>query len=185
MNILFTVPHSICKNPERDCDTMALKAHKYLVQHFPHSSSVISNRYRSEMDLNRIESTNSSFHAQYIERLQSFDKNGLLVDIHSFPNDSSPDTYDLDFYIILENINEKMKNLFKLFDIIINHDNIDLEYNKIFKYKIFKGNNNFIIEEANRYGIDSFILEFNESLSDERLIFLCNTVATVINLYTQ
>jgi hypothetical protein len=170
MNILFTVPHSICRSTIRDCDTVALKACNYLKQYFPYANSIISNTYRYDMDLNRIESINSSFHTQYVKILKSFNNNGLLLDIHSFPNDSSLDTYNLDFYIIIENTNTRMINLFKIFDIN-------------FKYKILDGINNFIIEEANKYNIDSFIIEFNESLSNERLKFLCKNIANIINLY--
>lgn len=195
MNILFTVPHSVCINENtRDCDLLAYKAYTYMIKYIPYAKFVISDMPRVSLDLNRSQSINSSFHEKYINILKKFNNNGLLMDIHSFPNDPYLSTYNLDFYIIVEegNDNTKILDMFKTSGDFIDTDinfklsnnyNINTDYSKYFRYKILQGYNNFIIEEAKKYGIDSFIVEFNESLNNEKLDNICNYISNMILKY--
>src|SRR5207248_1426846 len=89
MEIILTVPHSSCLNePERTCDLIALKAANHLKNALESNATVHlfkADKNRYTIDYNRFQGRFTPWRSQIRKNLKDA---SLLLDIHSFPNES-------------------------------------------------------------------------------------------------
>lgn len=100
--LVITVPHSYCRRGDDQdhlCDLVAEQAGHELqaiaAPYFSRVSFYLSDRPRSELDLNREEAYNSIWRVALRERIEDLQKLGpvVLLDLHSYPNGSYPGVF--------------------------------------------------------------------------------------------
>jgi len=169
IDIIITVPHSLCLHTYRDCDMLAKKAGTLLYKGLKEKHNTIimfSNVHRTKLDLNREESRQSSFREE-LRILLKEENVKMLLDVHSFPNRSLPG--EITFLVF--NVNNFVYRLTTW----LLQNNIDV--NIVTASKV-----NDIILEAEHNNIKQLLIEFNESLTDERLKFIIDKMIQIFNI---
>lgn len=161
--IIVTAPHTLCDLSDhvRNCDLLAEYAAKSLYSRIPYPKTLLlSDHYRSEVDLNRKPSRNTSFRKKLTHLMQNLYEQGyepvFVLDIHSV-EDGAWDTseiYLLDEFTIDTPYVNDLSNLLQSYGVIVNH---------------YQGQHNDIMEEARSNGFISILIEFNESLPHRRV----------------
>ena len=182
--IIFTCPHSVCKEgsnrSEQICDYNSKEFAQLLAAKCSNIETIIieSNQNRTAMDDNRFEQnmlTESDLWINlqqeiknYFKLKNSFD-NLLIMDIHSFPDRENLDIYFLDtepYQEILIKLNEYL---------------ISKGYNsKILTGKI--GSNSIIdLHKLHPLTIRSFLVEINEKFNNEELQKIAQVIADFLH----
>lgn len=166
--ILLTTPHSFCINKENKnhtCDLLALEAAKHIKSNNNDMIKIIKGDIsRTICDLNRIECRHKLFRKKIRKYVSENNNVEFVLDIHSFPNKSNP---NLEIYILDDYI-DKPKKYSVQFVEFMSDNNV--------KVKLLKGIKNDIHEEMRELGLKSFLIEFNESLKEDRLIEITNFI---------
>jgi hypothetical protein len=168
--ILITAPHSYCIDEDkRDCDRISKIAAEILSKEL-RMKAIFSTELRSTMDYNREASKDTKFQKE-IDNYIETNNPKLNIDVHSFPNDPP-----IDFYIIVNYMNDYLT---KLFD---NMTNNGLDF-KILQGSSKKDNqpSNFILDKMFLKGIPAFIIEFNEYLKNQRIQEICKIISLSIH----
>lgn len=169
MKILLTVPHAYCDELliyGHYCDPIAEEMAKKISRKIPVDLE-IGDIPRPVCDLNRIACRITDFRRRISRKIKNFD---LILDIHSYPSDSEYGPWDI---TILEdrqpNLNLTSYSLYKYLQSF--GINVGLIY----------GKDNDIIDEANEKGVDAFLIEFNESLSEKYNNYLVSLIVNWIS----
>lgn len=179
--VVITVPHATCSpitaQNRHPCDIAAPRAANALAQHFARrglrTAVLRAEVPRATEDQNRSESRNSLFRREVDAKLE---RASLLLDVHSFPSDGSFGE-GLEFVLLTTSL--PTSNVFAL-ESIVNGAQIVAELQKSgVSAKQLQGSPvNDLINTTISKGRLAFLLEFNESLSDERLEKIVAIVAT-------
>ena len=189
--IVLTVPHAGClpKNISRprSCDELAEKASlclkKYLEKYnFVKTKRFISRIKRTEYtDENRFNeyTQNESIMWRNFENFSSKNINSInfALDVHSFYMDSpyTPNSIkeDTEIYVLEDSPTDYASEFV-----------INLKKKKV-KADIFSGKNNAIHEIfRKKYNIKSFLIEFRENLTENRLKRICKLISeTIVDLF--
>lgn len=170
--IVVTVPHSFCYTNyfERDCDLVAGVAASTLVKELKKKVNtgfeiveLQSTVHRSQMDLNRYVSRNTSFRKQLTGLLKG-NRVEFVLDVHSFPKSEfgGSEITILDNPPMTPYSNSLYTTLVK--------NNINANYltgSPSSPSNPTEGND--IIEESRDRGVRAVIIEYNETLSNERI----------------
>lgn len=169
--IILTSPHSKCDRlylllKEHWCDYIAEEMLDLLNESLNDKSNdtIItrkSDTLRPICDLNRNRCWNTSYRMKLRQLFESINpKKSLLFDIHSYPSNS--DYGEFDFVIIIQDKYKYLYDLIKSLVKSLNKQNINVG--------VLKGGENSIVIEALSYDIPSFLFEFNESYTYNKLI---------------
>ena len=154
--IIITAPHSKCDPniKERNCDSVSDYASRSLYRLLPDPKILIpATHHRNQLDLNRKEANNTPFW-NILRSCITTSVPPIVIDVHSFPLGLEP--YEI--FIITYNSTSYVDNLYQ-----------NLLFNGI-TAGIFQGNElNEIVITALQHGCIAFLLEYNESLSAERI----------------
>lgn len=169
MKILLTVPHAVCTNEliqQHFCDPIAEKMAVTLYQKLSKRNFVdleVGNVPRPSCDLNRRTCRGTAFRREISRKMRSFD---IVLDIHSYPNDSQYGPWDI---VILEDrpFNENLSSV-SLY-----------EYLRSFGVNVglLLGKDNDITDECSEKGVDAFLIEFNESLDGSYNDYLATLIS--------
>ena len=172
--ILITTPHSVCEidNLNHLCDSIAKKSALALKASLSHMDVqyLEADKYRGVVDLNRDISIKSRYRRK-LTQLMKLGKVDLLLDIHSFPGDDTEWKYN-DIVLLTTDSLNNLNDCIELSEM--------LNFNGIISLVIY-GTHNSIIEEAERNGILSILIEFNESLDDIKIKYIANIIVSWIN----
>lgn len=167
MSVLLTVPHCLCLyegNKNHLCDSIALKAAKNINKNNGFTL-IKGNISRDKCDLNRINCRDTYFRKEIMNLIDKY-KIKWVIDIHSFP-----EVFLNNFEIyILDDYTEEKTNYCVDFYKYILKNNVNCGY--------FQGIDNDIMDQTREKGVKSFLIEFNESLSKNRLNEICSVVAS-------
>lgn len=201
MKILLTVPHSLCiKNSRRNCDYLADDASMNLDKNFRKLHKAITYRIKADknrnaIDYNRKIARNSRWRV-FVRKIMLDESVDVLLDIHSFPSEyssfgyfsteSTPSNFSTEYTKIIPEVvildSYHSNNKFLDYNTSINFNKYLLKY-KILS-KLLVGGENDIIMDGRKKGIPSVLIEYNESLSKERLNFINKIIAKyMVSLY--
>jgi len=182
MSVIVTVPHAVCLNTfVRDCDRVAEKAARYLVrvlqQAGKHVDLFVGDVYRARGDLNRRPTRSTRFRRNISEMINDLSKSsgGLLVDVHSFP-DSETWGFDRDrsFELVVLDL---MPGADRWRESLVKR--LRREYGVDVGY-VMGSQENDIMLEARTAGLLAILLEFNESLNDDRISAIARALVHVL-----
>ena len=170
MQVVVTAPHAFCRNVvERDCDRVASRAASYLAASLTkrgHMVSVVTAwTPRAKLDLNRRTARRSEFRRDLRELLAV---NQVLFDVHSFPADTKWAGVKEDEapeLVLLDNgpspwcaLGKKLQGVH-------------------FAFLEGDAKLNDIVLEAREKGLAALLLEFNESLANQRIKQICDLIS--------
>lgn len=164
-NVIVTAPHSLCVDDieERHCDRVAYFAASNLVSMFSNIYSMSffpSNTLRSDIDLNRFPSRETSYRQSILSNLLNSQNADLVLDVHSFPRGGFSGTGEEDSEITI--LDETPGTWYgKLLYEILSQKGIDVSY--------LLGDRNDIVTLAREYGIPAILIEYSELLNSERI----------------
>lgn len=175
--LIITVPHDKCSEHKksRNCDLVAQKVADRIYERLKnHIQTRIyhADRYRSEGDLNRIETFDTTWRQNITNQLKSGD---ILLDIHSFPNTVNS----------FGTINEQIPKIV-LLDMDDHTDLCDQVKSTIPSTKYMRGSSkNDIVKNALDNEVDAMLWEFNEStITDEDINKFADIMSKYIKTYT-
>jgi hypothetical protein len=183
-NILLTVPHSKCLGKkDHICDYLAEKAAKSLHSKLEFSILILSDVNRTFIDYNRKKSKNTKWR-ENIRKIILSKNIDFLIDVHSFP----PSSESFGFF---KKDNETYSSLpeIVLLDSYYDEKFLDrstsVEFNKYLlknniKSKLIVGGDNDITLDGRRLNIKSILIEYNESLTSQRLDYINNIIIKYI-----
>lgn len=185
IHVIITVPHSKCTihdnetNDTHWCDKISGTVANMIYDKFndpinrksivPHIFT--SQTHRTECDLNRIQCRYNDFRlpeAQLIKILTNNDTKYILLDIHSFPEDSEFRGNDVVILTKYQNVYDKLAILVR--DMISK-----------FKYKCSILEGSYENDIINTSPSSSILLEFNETLETKTLDKLSSIIAHAIS----
>lgn len=163
--IIITVPHSKCISNVRVCDLRAEKAANMFKEEIDKKIDVDiykNDIFRFKMDGNRSESRVSNFRNKIRESMKNSKQkynNVFLLDIHSFPNriesfGTNPNVPKIVF-ISKEKYHRFLRSFIYDFYSEKEAENLGVIY-------AYTTDDNDILLEAEEYGIDAILIEFNE-----------------------
>ena len=172
--VVLTVPHAVCRNPQRDCDRLAEASARSLAADLAGRVEVvlkIGNVYRPVGDLNRIETRRTPFREDVVKELSS---TSLLVDVHSFPATEDWGRGVSSEVVILDvapNVGpasrwEELTTALQAKDV----NALYLQGSKL----------NDIVVQAHEARVPAVLIEFNEGLAPARLHTITNHVAAAL-----
>jgi hypothetical protein len=187
MSVIVTVPHAVCLNRlARDCDRVAEKAARHLVSVLKETGKnvelFVGDVYRARGDLNRRPTRSTTkFRRQVSEAINNASKiqsSGgvlLLLDVHSFP-DSETWGFDRDRsfeLVVLDLMPGSDRWRESLVKRLRREYGVDVGY-------VVGSQENDIMLEARTAGLPAILLEFNESLNDDRISAIARALVHVL-----
>ncbi len=172
--IILTSPHSYCTNTSyisHMCDFLAEKALTILQEKISNFEFIYvhkSNIDRRIIDLNRPISRNTRYRLSVDRILEKSDKHTtVLLDIHSFPIGNFDNSEIAILWIHDSSFADNLEQYLN------NHG--------IYSQKFLGSKINDIMYSAIQEGFqNSLLLEFNESLSNSRLDYICSVIANFV-----
>jgi hypothetical protein len=169
MAVVITVPHSFCKGDETKsfhyCDLGALNAAKCLNNKINHSRLFIADVNRRDCDLNRYQCRDREGFRVHIRDFWNTNDVKCVLDIHSFPDTEYK--WNENEIVILDD-QGRSKFSVSLADF--------LKSNYV-KVALWTGVSNDIQDEAHERGLLATLIEFNETLSQDRLDYICGLIS--------
>lgn len=169
--ILITAPHSLCDQniSYRNCDLISQYASISLHNIIPGSDLFLATEYRHDIDLNRDLASFTPYRKSITNKING--NNGILLDIHSFPNN-----YFGQYSIVIVD-NEPGTQYGKSLFYALHHVGVSTVYN------IGDENKNSIVREARKSGFKAILLEYNENISKDNINKINNLIALWIKLF--
>lgn len=174
MSILLTSPHSLCTGNEigHMCDSAAHEMITQLSQKIKEATIIQSDIHRSQCDNNRRKmypGCETSLFFQKVEHFIDTKKPILILDIHSYPNNTLSFTDSIgkiyDFVVLLPSVLYD-KKLIKLLA-------GKLEEKRIYVGFLQGSHINWVMEYSTQKGIHSLLFEFNEDFERNNEIIDC------------
>jgi len=154
--ILVTVPHSVCLEDEKMCDTGAIIAAKAIIKNLSTPSELLlSEQNRTERDDNRPWGKETAFQRNLMAFLRS-GKTDLVIDVHSFPRGAFKENNGVKLVVLdpLSHFDDTAKNLYKY-----------LEKSGLAVQYIEGSQVNYIVTQSRKFKIKAVLLEFRRDLS--------------------
>ena len=178
--VFITVPHATCPPFQMDttvlhpCDTLSKTVASALSVSLSNSGfenlMFIGNVPRTETDLNRERSRDTTTYRINLTKQMSEKRPSAVLDVHSYPSNGSGFPYDSEIVILDSALTSPKQYSTDLYNI--------LQRSGIKAHLIPGSEVNDIEREARLvYGLRAVLLEFNESLSTSRLKEISNVIA--------